>query len=130
MAGRPRTPTNILQMRGAYKNHPERAKDRENEPQICEPIGNPPATFTADQLKAWKDIVTSAPAGVLTSADALAVENAARLLALERIGQNSDSQGRRLDALLGKFGMTPSERSKVSVSVPTKRTGNPFSSLG
>jgi hypothetical protein len=115
MGGRPRTPTNLLDARGAFNKHPERRKDRKDEPVVTDPLGESPKTFTADQLQAWNDIVKMAPAGVLTKADTIAVENAARLLALERIGKASDAQGRRLDSLLGKFGMTPSERSKVSV---------------
>lgn len=126
---RPRTPTEVLDMRGAFKNHPQRKQERANEPIVTSPIGEPPNDFTEAELKAWHDITGTAPKGVLTSADTLAVENASRLLAAERAGMNSDSQGRRLDALLGKFGMTPSDRSKVSVSVPTQRPGNPFSQV-
>lgn len=127
--GRPRTPTNVLDMRGAFKKNPQRLRERENEPTVVDPLEDPPKTFTGDQLQAWNDIVRTAPKGVLTAADSVAVESAARLLALERIGKASDSQGRRLDALLGKFGMTPSDRSKVSVSVPTPRQGNPFGQI-
>lgn len=125
---RPRTPTNVLEMRGAFKKNPQRLKDRADEPLVLEPIGDPPATFTGDQLQAWNDIIGSAPGGVLTLADRLAVEGAARLLALDRIGKASDSQGRLLYALLGKFGMTPSDRSKVSAQ--KKAPSNPFSNLG
>jgi hypothetical protein len=103
-------------MRGAFKANPQRKRERENEPIVTEPIGDPPTTFTGDQLQAWNDIVNRCPKGVLTKADSIAVEGASRLLALERIGKASDAQGRRLDALLGKFGMTPSDRSKVSVA--------------
>jgi len=116
-------------MRGAFKINPQRRREREHEPVVHQPIGDPPKTFNDAQLQAWKDIVSMAPRGVLTVADTLAVENASRLLAAEREGTNSDSQGRRLDALLGKFGMTPSDRSKVSVSVPASKPGNPFSQI-
>jgi hypothetical protein len=126
---RPRTPTSVLEIRGAFKANPQRAQDRANEPVVTEPLGEPPKTFTGDQIQAWTDIVNYAPKGVLTSADTLAVERAARLLAKIRMGSASETEGRSFDALLGKFGMTPSDRSKVSVAVPTQRPGNPFSHI-
>jgi len=32
MAGRPRTPTNVLQLNGSAKKHPDRMKERAQEP--------------------------------------------------------------------------------------------------
>jgi hypothetical protein len=126
---RPRTPTNILQMRGAFKNHPERLKDREGEPKVVEPIGDAPVGFTGDLLQAWKDLVDGCPAGVLTKADRLAVEIAAGLLHRHRVMPLSGSDLSQLTNLLGRFGMTPSDRSKVRVSVPTPSPENPFGKL-
>ncbi len=128
MAGRPRTPTNVLELRGAFKEHPKRAIERIFEPLCTDPIGDPPAGFDEDQLRAWNDFVTLAPKGVLTAADRVAVETASKLLALERKNIATDAQGRRLDNFLGKFAMTPSDRSKVSV--PKEVQLNPFSKLG
>ncbi len=128
MGGRPRTPTNILKMRGAFLNHPERAKDRENEPVCLEPIGNPPSTFTGDQLQAWKEIIGYAAEGVFVRTDTLAVERAAVLLAKIRAGHASEGEGRQFDSFLGRFGMTPADRSKVQVQ--KKTATNPFGELG
>jgi hypothetical protein len=116
-------------MRGAFKKNPQRARSRENEPIVVEPLGDAPKTFTGDKLEAWKDIVDTAPPGVLTKADRLAVEIAAGLLARHRIMPITGTDLSQLSAFLGKFGMTPSDRSKVSVAVPTKRTGNPFGQI-
>lgn len=131
MAGRPRTPTRILNARGAFKNHPNRAKDRANEPVDLPPLGECPSSFNESERKAWGDIVKVDVAGVLTAQDYLSVEIAAQLLAQTRETQIvtndvtgeryalpglSDARHAQLIGLLGKFGMTPSERSKVSVS--------------
>jgi hypothetical protein len=126
---RPRTPTNLLDARGAFKNHPGRKKDRENEPVVLEPIGDPPAAFTDDQRRAWLDLTTTCPAGVLTKADALAVEIAAGLLARHRMMPLTGSDLTQLGNYLGRFGMTPSDRSKVSVNGKQK-PGNPFQNIG
>jgi P27 family predicted phage terminase small subunit len=40
--GRPRTPTNILKLKGSDKNHPGRLKDRGKEPQPEKGQGEPP----------------------------------------------------------------------------------------
>lgn len=117
-------------MRGSFKQNPQRLKERQNEPVVMEPLGDAPEGWTGDKLQAWSDIVNTAPAGVLTKADRLAVELAAGLLARHRIMPITGTDLSQLSGFLGKFGMTPSERSKVSVSVPTKKQGNPFSSLG
>src|SRR5688572_11469254 len=108
---RPRTPTNVLDMRGAFKNHPERRKDRENEPVVLEPVGPPPETFSEDQKKAWKDITERCAAGVLTRADSISVEIAAGLLARHRLMPLTGTDLSQLNSLLGKFGMNPSDRS-------------------
>lgn len=141
MAGRPRTPTKVLDARGAFKNHPGRAKERENEPVDLPPLGVCPASFNDSEKIAWADIVKSDVAGVLTAQDYLSVEIAAQLLAQTRetqIVKNdvtgeryalpglSDARHSQLIGLLGKFGMTPAERSKVSAPKKKQKT-NPFS---
>src|SRR5437588_9372657 len=109
---RPRTPTNILEARGAFKKHPERRPERENEPVDLPELGEPPKEFCPDQAQAWNDIVEACPDGVLTGSDSLAVEVAARLLAQIRTGSLLDTRlYSQFTALLGKFGMTPADRS-------------------
>lgn len=124
-----RVPTKLLELRGAYKHQAGRREDRANEPVVTAPVGDPPEDFTGAVLQAWNDINNWAPAGVLTIADRAAVESAARLLAGERDGTNTCPMGCRLDKLLGKFGMTPSDRSKVSVSIPAPKPNNPFANI-
>lgn len=101
-------------MRGAFNRHSDRLKARENEPVIEAPLGSCPKSFTADQRRAWKDITSQCGEGVLTQADTIAVELAAGLLARHRQAPLTSADLHQLTSLLGKFGMTPSERSKVS----------------
>jgi hypothetical protein len=126
MGGR-RLPVGTLKLRGTFAHDPKKFKAREAEPVVTQPLIDPPATFSESELEAWHDIVRTAPVGVLTIADSIAVESMARLLARERAQKASDPQGRRLDALLAKFGMTPADRTRVAVTMPAKRPENPFS---
>ena len=120
--GRETVPTKILEMRGAYKNHPERAKDRENEPKPTAPLGNPPRSLNKQQKAIWRELVKPVPDGVLTAMDRAHLELACILLARIRNGDaNSADQGQLIKCLT-EIGMTPASRSKVSV--PKKEKAN------
>lgn len=119
-----RTPTNILKLRGADKKHPDRMRERKDEPQDDRPVGDPPKEFDADQVRAWQDIVTACIPGVLTGSDRLYVETASRLLAMVRCGTATSADYTRWEAMLGKMGLNPADRSRISV--PKKGGGNPF----
>ena len=125
---RPRTPTSVLEARGAFKHDPQRR--RPSEPVVTEPIGTPPHHLTAAQLLAWDEIVGYAPDGVLTSADRLSVEVASVLLAEFRADPAEMSAPRllRLTGLLGHFGMNPADRSKLSIKQP-EQSKNTFGDL-
>lgn len=128
--GRPRKPTNILELKGAFKANPQRREQRKFEPKNLPALGDCPDWFSEVEKKAWADLVRCAPAGVLTSADEQSMELAARLLARSReaqivrnnvtgelyaiTGLTSAEHG-QLIQLLGKFGMNPADRSRVSV---------------
>lgn len=125
---RPRTPTKVLDARGSFKANPQRRRD--SEPEVREPIGNAPDYFAEDEHAAWQQIVNQAPMGVLTQADCLAVEAAAKLVAEFRREGTDFAAGKlgRLQAFLGQFGMTPSDRAKMSIEKP--KDVNPFAQLG
>jgi phage terminase small subunit len=69
MAGRPRTPTNILHLNGAMKRNPGRYNERAHEPKPSGEIGDPPAWMDEAHANCWRDIVADAPPGVLSNAD-------------------------------------------------------------
>jgi hypothetical protein len=75
---RPRTPTNVLDARGAFKKHPER---RREDPEPAGELGEPPLYFSAPELQCWTELVSITPRGVLTARDRWVVEMAARLMA-------------------------------------------------
>jgi len=85
--GRQKTPTRILEARNSFKKHPERRRD--GEPEVRGSLGGAPDRLNELEAKAWHEIASTAPIGVLTEADRLDVEMAARLLA--RVWSDFDS---------------------------------------
>lgn len=126
---RPRTPTNVLELRGSNKKHPERARERVNEPEATTEISGPPAYLDDAQREAYVELVAKSHAGVLCGSDSVIVESAAILLARMRTKTDEFTAGEfaRLQAVLGSLGMTPADRSKVKA--PPKPAGNPFGNL-
>ena|SRR5690349_3505407 len=124
---RPRKPTRVLELTGAFKKDPARGRAREGEPHPEGALGNPPNCLDEVQKARWNELKKQAP--WLTVSDRILVEQTCRLWALERAGTANATQSRLLSTNLGKLGMTPSDRSKVKV--PGERPGkkNPFSAL-
>lgn len=126
---RPRTPTNVLALRGAFDKNPKRGAERANEPPPNGEVGNPPLGLTVAVHDAWKEIVDACPPGVLCKADRIALHVAAVLYS-EFKNCASDMPAARVNALfaaLSRFGMDPSSRSKVNI--PSKPKENAFSGL-
>lgn len=116
--GRPRTPSKVLEARGAFAKNPQRRRD--NEPEVREPLGSPPEGLSEAEGRAWHEIALYAPVGVLTQADRLTMELACTLIAEYRADRSGFAAQKyaRLQSLLGSFGMTPSDRSKLSIEKP------------
>ena len=121
----PRKPTSVLQLAGSFKTHPERARDAE--PEAAGEIGEPPETFTEMEKKAWNQIVGDALDGVFCKSDRLAVELASKLLAGVWENGLDDRSTTQLRQFLAAFGMTPADRSRISVQ--KKNKVNPFAEL-
>ena len=119
---RPRKPTKVLELTGAFKKNPKRK--REGEPVTTGGIG----AFkkgSVDREVIWDEIVGQCALGVLTNADRLALE-----IAVEYIGQFrtdpvkfSAARIHVLTAILGRFGMTPADRAKMHLPEAPKRSG-------
>lgn len=124
---RPRKPTNVLEMSGAFKKDPQRKRQ---DAETSGPLGKAPSHINGAVLNAWNEIVKSAPREVLTGSDALAIEVAANLLAQFRDDPVEFPAAKlvRLEALLGKFGMTPADRAKVGGKKEAPK-GNQFADL-
>lgn len=125
---RPRIPTKILEMRGSFKKDPQRQTARANEPTDLPLPGDPHSTLTDDQKKAWAYILERCPAGVLRQSDEIALEACARLYAEMRVGTIDRTGTKQLMDILSKFGMTPSDRSRVSAG--DKPKVNKFANIG
>jgi phage terminase small subunit len=104
-----------LALTGQLKKNPARHAGRTPAP-VGEGIGYAPRHLTATQRAVWRQIVCSAPPGVLTRADEFVVELAAKLL--ERI-RNDDAKASEISALvniLGRLGMSPVDRERLALS--------------
>jgi phage terminase small subunit len=124
---RPRKLTSILELNGAFKHDPKRK--RPNEPKELRALGDPPARLSKKALPFWHELVSIAPAGVLTIADRWAVELAARLMMKATGGRRIPAaELATLRSLLAALGMTPADRSKLSVKTE-KPKANPYTDL-
>jgi phage terminase small subunit len=122
---RPRTPTNILELRGAFKRNPQRKRGSEPEPVIG--IGPAPKWFDVGHRDIWAELTAQYAASILTVSDRLALEILCCLVQEYREDPTvmSGAKIARMEALDGKFGGTPAGRAKLTV--PKKQDENPFS---
>ena len=121
---RPRTPSNVLEAKGAFRKDPQRA--RPNEPAGKGKFNNdPPAYMNEQQIACWKEVVECVPGGVLTASDKLIVAVSAVLLAEFQLDPDGMQTARiaRMTAEFGKLGLSPSDRAKLSVD---KKVVNSF----
>lgn len=116
---RPRTPTALLEASGQLAHDPKRHAHRANEPQPTEPLGKAPNHLCASQKRIWKELAAIAPAGVLTNADRWIVETTVILMTKIRSGSFTSTDIGQLRTCLASLGLTPADRSRVSVE-PTK----------
>jgi phage terminase small subunit len=109
--GRPTQPSAISDAKGYYLKHPERKPV--DEPVVTKPLGGPPKHLTDDEKKLWREFAKMVPYGVAKFSDRWAVEKLVRLFAKERRGIIRVAEGGQLLTLFAKFGLTPSDRTKV-----------------
>jgi len=114
-------------MRGAFKKDPQRERQ---DPDTAE-LKSPPAHLSAVQREIWKEIIAAAPKDVITEADRFSLEICCVLMQQFRMDPVEFPAAKlvRLETLLGKFGMTPSDRAKVAGPGQKKPQGNPFADL-
>ena len=93
-------------------------------------IGESPAHLPANVAECWREIVKLSHLDVLCKADRLIVEHAARILATLRAEQwrGNPALLNRFEVVLGKLGMSPADRSKVSVF--KTKGANPYAKFG
>jgi hypothetical protein len=115
---RPRTPSNVLELRGSFKKNPQRR--REDAPGAGPVDLKPPAHLPTDVAPAWRWICERLPKIVLTASDEVAIEAAARLLA--EVWSQRRPEPRlyaELRAWLRELGMTVQARTKLPIGTPS-----------
>jgi hypothetical protein len=125
---RPRTPTEVLSLKGAFKKHPERKDARKGEPRPSGELGDPPAFLSPQQAEIWLELANICPPRVLTNADRWTVEIAVRLMAKVRDESITNGQLAQLIVCLSRMGMTPSDRSKIGIPENAEEE-NPFEEI-
>jgi hypothetical protein len=129
LKGRPRTPTKILEMRGAFKANPQRLAQRENEPSDLPDLAwDAPADLSQSDRDSWGYLRPKQIPGVAKQSDEPAFRLLVSLWSKKIIGALLPPESKQIEALLGKFGGTPSERSKVSAGPKPKV--NKFANIG
>ena len=115
---RPRIATKILDARGTFRKDPDRARPNEPKPAKGDFRKQSPGYFSDLEKKCWKEIVKSAPEGVLTKSDEIMVEIAAVLLAEFRGDRPNMPMAKiqRLTLILARLGFDPSGRASISVA--------------
>jgi phage terminase small subunit len=144
---RPRTPTNVLELSGAFDKNPQR---RRRDPKAAGPLGSAPVHLDEQERQLWNEFRRKAPEKVLTAADRFVLEILCRLMARQRypgtvcpcdpktpcpickgtcyVGRVPLSNG-ELNALMqgiAKLGFTPVDRAKISVGSGKEQDDNPF----
>lgn len=116
---RPRTPSKVLDIRGAFKKNPQRK--RLNEPMPIGEVGKY-GIGTTNPSEIWDELVSICPPHVLKNSDRFVMEIAVEYLRQfrESPANYSNERIRILISLLGKFGMTPSDRAKLSIPEANK----------
>lgn len=149
---RPRTPTQVLELKGAFDKNPQR---RRRDPSPAGPVGSAPVSLNEAERKIWSEICRKAPDKVLTAADSFLLEIVCRLMFRFRmpIAQCSSCGGQKvignercincagrgvinqalekgeLNSLMqgiAKLGFTPVDRAKISVDTGKEEDSNPF----
>ena len=114
---RPKKPTSQLKLVGAFDKNPNRK--RESEPVCTEPV-EMPDHLSDDAQTAWAFLTACAVPGVLTKMDSSYLALASEALGRVWYGEKSSiAEMHRVGLMLGKMGMTPSDRSQVVVPKDT-----------
>ena len=111
---RPRTPTALLELKGAFSKDPQRA--RPDEPEHNGPVGPPPPGFDGDLALIWHELVDMVPARVLAKSDRWTVELACRMMLQLRKDDFKAAELGILQSCLSRMGLTPADRSRIAVS--------------
>jgi hypothetical protein len=129
--GRPRKPTQELELSGAFEKDPQRKRARAHEPKSEGPIGPPPSHWDVpagalrcqefERLRViWDELVNVAPPGVLDKSDRVHLEIICGLLDKYRRNLLKDAGVKTLDKMLGEVALNAAARSRFTVKVSSE----------
>lgn len=121
---RPRKPTAVLELKGAFKANPSRGKARKNEPKPDGEIGEPPALLGEPEQELWRELAMVG--SWLTAGDRLILEIACRLMVMFRANTLDGGGISKLITALSKLGFSPTDRSKVNAPGAKEPEADPF----
>jgi hypothetical protein len=112
--GRLPQPTAMLDTKGSFIRHPEYKRPKEPKPK-SKLTKKAPACLSDDQKLLWKELMTMLPPGVAFSSDKWALEDLVKLKDQSRKNTISETGATRMLAYLGRFGLTPVDRTRIQV---------------
>jgi phage terminase small subunit len=121
-------PVALALVKGSDTKNPARYRDRAKAPKPAAGIGVVPGHLSPGAAVVWIELAPTMVDGVLTVADRIAWEALCELVA-EMRDVKRDFSGAKystLVSLLARFGMTPADRAKVSVTDDDDKPANPF----
>ena len=126
----PKMPKAVRELRGTADRNKHR--DNQNAPVPERGIGPAPDYFTKGEVEVWDYLVTVMHPGVLGEPDRPTFEIMAKLFYRFRHGEHGKdavipqlvaAELARLDSIMGRYGMTPSDRQKIVVKKGKDKTG-------
>ena len=132
--GAPKKPKALRELHGTINRNKHR--DNLDAPEPKAGIGQAPDHFNELQSDIWDYLVSTMPPGVLGDSDRPSFELMSMLFYRFRHGEFhkdaavphlNGAEVSRLDSLMGRYGMTPSDRQKIIV--PKEKKKNPFESI-
>ena len=144
--GRPRKPTQELELNGAFEKDPQRKRARAQEPKSEDPIGPAPQHWDVpdgalrcqefQRLRViWEELVSQAPPGVLSSSDRCHLEIICGLLDKYRRNVLKDAGLKTLNKMMGEIALNAAARSRFTVKVfsgaqaPSNKEDNAFTAI-
>ena len=125
--GAPKKPSALKAIAGTDQKNKDRLNP--NEPVPVRGIGPAHKSLSEYEFEIWDEVVGISYAGVLGEADRIALEMMCRLIAEMRLDFTEMTAAKitQLSQLIGRFGMTPSDRTKIVI--PKGQEQNPFEDM-
>ena len=117
-----------MDTRGAFLQNPRLKHD--DAPTSTVPLGDPPAHLSHEEQDIWIEVSEQLLPGVGKESDRIAFEALVILIGRMRFGLLKATELVAMVSLCARFGMTPADRSKISVEKPAKSALDGFLARG